>query len=269
METVIDQIGEAIVATGKIVDGVEDSQWSCSTPCEDWDARALTNHFVGGLRMFAAAITGTEAAGDFSTDWLGADPKAAYYAAAREATAAWHSPGALDKTIELSFGPVPGQLAAVIHLTEIFVHGLDLAVATGQESRVDQEMSQRLLAMMKQAGTIDTFRVPEIFEPEVVPADDAPAHRKLLSFLGRKGVAPSSRSTATSVSFPARGKRRGTFGPAVQDGLASRLVMHPYTKPMTNVPISEATALEGAPETSARLVPRSCGDAGPALAVAE
>jgi len=213
METVIDQIGEAIVATGKIVDGVEDSQWSCSTPCEDWDARALTNHFVGGLRMFAAAITGTEAAGDFSTDWLGADPKAAYYAAAREATAAWHSPGALDKTIELSFGPVPGQLAAVIHLTEIFVHGLDLAVATGQESRVDQEMSQRLLAMMKQAGTIDTFRVPEIFEPEVVPADDAPAHRKLLSFLGRKGVPPSSRSTATSVSFPPRGKRRGNLRP--------------------------------------------------------
>jgi uncharacterized protein (TIGR03086 family) len=186
METVIDQIGEAIVATAKIVDGVEGGQWTSSTPCEDWDARALTNHFVGGLRMFAAAITGTEAAGDFSTDWLGADPKTAYHAAAREATEAWHSPGALDKTIELSFGRVPGHMAAVIHLTEIFVHGLDLAVATGQESRVDQEMSQRMLAMMKQAGTIDTFRVPEVFGPEVTPEDDDPPHRKLLAFLGRK-----------------------------------------------------------------------------------
>jgi uncharacterized protein (TIGR03086 family) len=185
MEAVVDQIDEALGATARIVDGVTDGQWSSPTPCAGWDARALANHFVGGLRMFAAAIEGAEAAGDFDSDWLGDDPRAAYHDAARVASAAWHSPGALDRTLALSLGPVPGPMAAVIHLTEIFVHGLDLAVATGQESRVDQQMSEQMLTMMKGMGGIDTFRVPDVFGPEAAAADDAPPHARLMAYLGR------------------------------------------------------------------------------------
>ncbi len=35
--------------------------------------------------------------------------------------------------MRISLGALPGPMAAVIHLTEILVHGVDLAVATGQE----------------------------------------------------------------------------------------------------------------------------------------
>ena len=64
------------------------------------------------------------------------------------------------------------------------MHGLDLAVATEQEFRVDEELSEQLLATMTSTGGIDAFRRPGIFGPEVT-AESAPAHRRLLAYLGR------------------------------------------------------------------------------------
>ena len=77
-----------------------------------------------------------------------------------------------------------GPTSDDIHLTEVVVHGLDLAVATEQEFRVDEELSEQLLATMTSTGGIDAFRRPGIFGPEVT-AESAPAHRRLLAYLGR------------------------------------------------------------------------------------
>lgn len=52
MQTVITQIVRAIGATATIVDGVTDDQWTNPTPCPDWDATTLTNHFVSSDRRF-------------------------------------------------------------------------------------------------------------------------------------------------------------------------------------------------------------------------
>ena len=194
MQTVITQIVRAIGATATIVDGVTDDQWTNPTPCPDWDATTLTNHFVGGMRLFAGAIQRGEPAVNLDGEWLGDDPKAAYHRAARDDIAAWHTPGALDRTFELSFGTVPGPMAAVIHLTEIVVHGIDLAVATGQEAVVDEPLAQELLATMKGMGTIDSFRVPDVFGPEVPASDDEPPHRRLMAYLGR-GISVGVRLT--------------------------------------------------------------------------
>jgi hypothetical protein len=46
--------------------------------------------------------------------------------------------GALTRTLTISLGPVPASLGAVIELTEVVVHGLDLAVATGRTEGIDQ-----------------------------------------------------------------------------------------------------------------------------------
>ena len=182
---VVEQIDRALAATGRIVDGVPDGGWSAPTPCPDWDARALTNHLVGGLRMFATAVAGGDGAAGFDVDWLGDDPKAAYRDAAPGASAAWHADGALDGVVRISLGPIPGRLAAVVHLTEIVVHGVDLAVATGQEHAVDEDLCAELLATMHDMGGIDAFRVPDVFGPEVAPPQDAPASRRLLAYVGR------------------------------------------------------------------------------------
>ena len=180
---VIDQIEQALVATGAVIDGVNDGQWALPTPCADWDTRSLVNHLVGGLRLFTAALNGTAAA-DHDSDWLGTDPSAAWASAAAADAIAWRTPGALDATLEISLGSVPGPLGAIIHLTEIVVHGSDLAVATGQEHLLDSALIDDVLDSMKSMG-IDAFRVPGVFGPELHCEPGEPAHVRLLAFLGR------------------------------------------------------------------------------------
>ncbi len=186
MDRISSHIIQALDATGRIVEGVQHDQWSLPTPCPEWDCRELTNHLVGGLQLFAAAVVEGRPAVDTGTDWLGADPLSAYRRAAERDSAAWHQSAATDQIFELSIGQVPGELAAVIHLTEIVVHGADLAVATGRQDCIDEKGCDRLLAIMQRMGGVDGFRVPGVFGPAASADPAAPAHLRLLAFLGRR-----------------------------------------------------------------------------------
>jgi uncharacterized protein (TIGR03086 family) len=189
MQDTIDDLELALATTDRLVAGIGADQWTLPTPCEGWDVRTVVNHLVGGMRLYAAELTGTDAGGEHEDDWLGSDPAGAYRAAASRVLAAWRRPGAEQRVIGLSFGAVPAPMAAVVELTEVLVHGLDVAVATGQEEAVDQAQAERLLALMAGMG-VDGFRVPGIFGPECPAPADAPAHRRLLAFLGRGDAAP-------------------------------------------------------------------------------
>jgi hypothetical protein len=68
----------------------------------------------------------------------------------------------------------------------VIVHGADLAVATGHEDLVDQQLCQRLLDLMRGMGGIDAFRVPDVFGAEVPSQGWEPAHRRLLAYVGRR-----------------------------------------------------------------------------------
>lgn len=86
--------------------------------------------------------------------WLGADPKGAYAEAAEVDRAVWNRPGALDTTVHISPGALPGPTAALIHFTEVCVHGVDLAVATGQQAVLDEELCAELLSVMRGMGRL-------------------------------------------------------------------------------------------------------------------
>ncbi|NUT18657.1 MAG: TIGR03086 family protein [Hamadaea sp.] len=185
--TVIDRIDAAIGMAGGIVRGITAAQLDGPSPCAGWDLRHELNHLVGGMRIFAAELTGTPAGGDHHDDWLGDDHLTAYATAAALDRAAWWQPDALERTVLLSFGPTPGPVAALIHLTEVLVHGADLAVASSRTELVDDEACEQLLTTM-QGMDIEPFRRMGAFGP-AQPADDkAPAHRRLLAYLGRVGL---------------------------------------------------------------------------------
>jgi uncharacterized protein (TIGR03086 family) len=201
---VVDRLAAALTTTGALVAGIPATRWNDPTPCPGWDVRTLTNHLVGGLRIFTAQLTGTEPGGEHEDDWLGDNPAAAYADAAAAVLTAWRAPGAMDRTLDISLGPVPAPLGAVIELTEVVVHGLDLAVATGQRDRVDEAQAAWLHRLMLGMG-FDAFRVPGVFGPAVDVADTAPAHVRLLAFLGREVPAPTHarRTPARRLPCPA------------------------------------------------------------------
>jgi uncharacterized protein (TIGR03086 family) len=201
MNDVISAINNALQTTETVLRAVPAGHWHRPTPCTDWDVSQVTNHLVGGMRIFAGEVTGTPEGAAHDSDWLGTDPVAAYADAAVADQTAWQRPDALSGTITIGLGTLPAPLAAVIHLTEVLVHGVDVAVAIDRADLVDQDECAALLTAMQQMGGVDAYRLPGVFGPEVTTVDDLP-HRRLLAYLGRK--LPDS-----DPSFLGRGHQQG------------------------------------------------------------
>ncbi len=191
MENILDAIDRGLAVTGSIVGRVRADQWSLPTCCADWDVRAVTNHMVGGFTLLTGTLANGQLDGDFDRDWLGSDPTAAYQAAAQAVSTAWHRPRALQEPVTLTFGTVPAPLAAVIHLTEVLVHGSDTAGAIGAHHVIDEDRCAELLTPQHRIG-LDEFRVPSIFGPAVPVEPQLPAHLQLMAFLGRTVLPTSS-----------------------------------------------------------------------------
>ncbi len=142
----------------------------------------LVNHVVQDLHRFTARASGVEGKKPDQTD-EGDDGVGAYQNAADALLQAWRSDGALDRTMELPFGPVPARWFVGQHLADIVVHGWDLAMATGQPTEFDPDLVQTALEWARQ-----NLR-PELrgdsFGAEVPVPDDAPIEDRLVGFFGR------------------------------------------------------------------------------------
>lgn len=180
----MDQLSGALAETRKLVAGVAAEQWAAATPCEGWDVRALVTHMVSGNRLFAAALRGERPE---QLDEIDDELVDAFERSATDLLAAFGSPGALERVVEVPFGSVPGVVALHLRLTEILVHGWDIAEATGQPTHFDGLVAEQELEFSRKAvGAIPPNRRP--FGPaQPVPAD-APAIDRLAALLGRQAT---------------------------------------------------------------------------------
>ena len=188
MTSIAELHAQALDITGRIVAGISPDRWHADTPCRGWDTQALLNHVVSG-NLWAAELAGgatIESAGDrFDADVLGADPAGAYGASAKAAAAAFLSPGALDKPCAVSYGPVPGSVYAGHRFIDVFIHGWDLATATGQGTALDARLMETCRQIIE--PQLEHFRRADALAAELpVPADATPQTR-FLAMLGRRG----------------------------------------------------------------------------------
>jgi uncharacterized protein (TIGR03086 family) len=182
MERVLDK-------AGAVVDNVDPSQLSNSTPCTEWSVRDVMNHVVGGATMFAECVEAGSIADDrfgqlMGGDNLGEDYKGAFHAATDRARAAFGAEGALEKMVKLPFGEMPAGIALNIAVMDVMTHSVDIARSTDQ-SIDDDELLETALTVGRQLIT-DDFRTPGMFDAEQPAAADASAEDKLLAFAGRK-----------------------------------------------------------------------------------
>lgn len=172
---------------GQQVDAVGSGDWGRPTPCSEWDVRALVNHLVYEDLWVPEILAGktVEEVGDrFDGDVVGDDPVGAWRTSAAAASSAIRAPGALDRTVHLSFGDVPGSEYVGQLTADLTIHGWDLAKALGRDDAIDASLLDAVWEMS--APQEEMLRGSGMFGSHVDVADDADLQTKLLALVGRR-----------------------------------------------------------------------------------
>lgn len=184
--SVVELHSRSVAEFGWRVEHVGEDQWARPTPCTDWNVRELVNHLVNENRWTLPLLRGQTIAevGDrFDGDLLGDDPKAEWRAAASEATGAVAEPGALERTVHLSFGDHPGEEYAWQLMLDHVIHAWDLARGIGADETLEPELVDVCFERFKpQEDMLKSFGV---YGAKVVPPPGADRQTQLLAVFGR------------------------------------------------------------------------------------
>ena len=145
-----EDLARAFTITSGILRAVTPEQLAAPTPCASWDVRALVNHIVRASHWFPATVISGVAAEIPATDYTTGDVAASYDDGIEASLDAFDTPGALEKPIRLPFGEFPGIMYLGLATSDTFVHGWDLAKATGQRTDLDSALALRLLEQAQQ-----------------------------------------------------------------------------------------------------------------------
>ncbi len=172
---------------GEMVAKIGDDQWGAPTPCTEWDVRALVQHLVSENAWIPPLLAGrtiAEVGDSLDRDLLGGDPKAAWQRSAEQAQAAVDEEGALDRTVHISRGDVPGGEYVFEVLADLAVHGWDLARAIGAPEALDTELLEAVYPYYE--PLVGLLEYSGAFGPVVEAPADSDRQTRLLAMLGRK-----------------------------------------------------------------------------------
>ena len=170
---------------GQHVRAVRDDQWHGPTPCTDWDVSALVNHLVYENLWMPPLLDGKNLAdvGDqFEGDLLGDDPKAAWDASAKEVADAVATVS-LERTVHLSYGDVSARHYVFEVMTDLAIHGWDLARGIGSDDTIDSEIVEVLYEHAKPRE--EDLKRTGLFGTQVTAPAGADKQTRLLAVFGR------------------------------------------------------------------------------------
>ncbi|MGX9789012.1 TIGR03086 family metal-binding protein [Mycobacterium sp. MMS18-G62] len=174
--------------TADLLANVTDDDLAAPTPCANFSVGDVVHH-VGGLALaFAAAackdrgpLTGPPP----SVDAAQLDPywRTRYPERLTELAQAWADPSAWQGMSRIAAMDMPGEAVGLVALTEVVIHGWDLARATGHAYDVDPAVADAVLANVAQFAAQGP--VEGLFDAAVPVADDAPVLDRIVALSGR------------------------------------------------------------------------------------
>jgi len=181
-------------ATRRMADlicGVRDEQLDGPTPCPAYTLGDLLDH-VGGLTLaFTAAAA--KATGDLGSQGpsgdasrLGDDWRTRIPPDLAALAQAWRDPAAWGGTTRAGGLELPGEIAGLVVLDELVIHGWDVARASGQTYDCDPrllDVVHRFVAQFSEPG--HEAEREGLFGPVVKVPDDAPLLDHVIGLSGR------------------------------------------------------------------------------------
>ncbi|MEV0783641.1 TIGR03086 family metal-binding protein [Streptomyces sp. NPDC050423] len=172
-----------------LLDAVDDTWLSAPTPCPGVTVSALLAH-IGGLAVAFRDAARKELGPTTDTapslaemvpadDWRGTLPEAL-----DAMVTAWRSPDAWQGMSRAGSVDLPGEVAGMVGLNELVLHGWDLARSTGQPFRAEEAHLHSTLALLAALGDSPPAGSP--FGPPVPVPDDAPLLDRAVARSGRR-----------------------------------------------------------------------------------
>jgi uncharacterized protein (TIGR03086 family) len=188
----VDILGALDAATdefGRRLRRVEEGKWTLPTPCSDWDVHYLAAHVIGGNR-FAVHVLGGMGAMEaidqvMSSPQLGDDAVAAWTSTSEEQAAAFNADAALDRPIDHPLGEISGRQLLEFRVFDITLHAWDLARSIGADDRLDPDLVDVVLSIVRNGPPGMGFGIDAIGEV----TETASSQETLLDLTGRR---PSS-----------------------------------------------------------------------------
>ena len=185
-QRVVDLYQQAVDRFRSAVAAVPDDGWAVPTPCSEWDMRTLVNHVVGEDRWVPPLVAGKTIAevGDaLDGDLLGSSPLEAASAAGKDAVSSLAEPGALTRTVHLSFGDFGAEDYAWQVLVDHVVHTWDVLAGSGADRALDPDLVDAATGWW--GSWEEIYRSSGAVGPAVALGEDASKQDRLIASFGR------------------------------------------------------------------------------------
>nr|WP_236070595.1 TIGR03086 family metal-binding protein [Streptomyces polyasparticus] len=181
----------------RIAEQVTDEQLGLSTPCPELPVRNLLGHLVGLTEAFRDAARKdlgptTDTSPEATVPDIGPGWRDELSKNLESLAGAWRAPDAWEGFTRAGGVDLPAEVAGMVAMNELVVHGWDLARATGQAYAPDEaslEVSRALLTPSPPSEDASATEEPEVaeslFGPPVPVPGTAPLLDRVIGLSGR------------------------------------------------------------------------------------
>ncbi len=156
-------------------------RWRDRSPCEAWTAADVVAHTVAMNHMIADFTEGRGA--DRPDESHRGDPVETWQQSFELVQASLDTRGALQTVSKTPWGEMPVEKFLGFVWVDPLIHTWDLAMATGQEPRLDAGLVEQGYRRLQRAG--DSLRGEGRFGPAVVETDDMDMAARFIAITGR------------------------------------------------------------------------------------
>lgn len=181
-----EQLAVIIPMLKQVGAGIQPEQLDGSTPCAAFTVSGVLDHMTGLASAYAPAFRGDASTpNDEKPPVPDSNDLIVRFQLAMDALLdAVQSPGALQRTVDTPFGPMPGSMFARLVAFDGLIHGWDLATSTQQAWDPPEGVVVQVDEFARQAIAPE-MRDGDTFAQEMHAPPDATPLLRLVAFSGR------------------------------------------------------------------------------------